>query len=54
MRTFLPMLSAALMLTASCTSPPSGGESASRYLYVWAGDKDEKDSDFLAVVVVDR
>ena len=38
--------------------PPTGGSAEpvgsapARFLYVWAGDKDEKDSDFLAVVDV--
>ena len=53
MRTPFPLLSAAFML-ASCAPSPTQETSASRYLYVWAGDKDEKDSDFLAVVDVDR
>ena len=40
-----------ILLLFACTSAlaPSPG---SRYLYVWAGDKDEKDSDFLAVIDV--
>ncbi len=44
--------------TARQTATPAGGPATSaapapaRYLYVWAGDKDEKDSDFLAVVDV--
>ena len=37
---------------AGCTSPDLS--SGSRYLYVWAGDKDEQSSDFLAVVDVRR
>lgn len=32
------------------TSPTAAAEAPARYLYVWAGDKDEKDSDFMAVV----
>jgi hypothetical protein len=31
---------------------PAPGDAPARYLYVWAGDKDEKDPDFLAVVDV--
>ncbi len=32
------------------TSATAAAEAPARYLYVWAGDKDEKDSDFMAVV----
>ncbi|MEP7346313.1 MAG: hypothetical protein ABI877_13670 [Gemmatimonadaceae bacterium] len=32
--------------------PAPYAATASRYVYIWAGDKDEKDSDFLAVVDV--
>ncbi len=44
-----------LLLFAICAiacGPAPYPPTASRYLYVWAGDKDEKDSDFLAVVDV--
>jgi hypothetical protein len=37
---------------SGCASPDQS--SGSRYLYVWAGDKDEQSSDFLAVVDVRR
>ncbi|HEV8363896.1 MAG TPA: hypothetical protein VGQ52_10290 [Gemmatimonadaceae bacterium] len=46
---------AMLAVTAcACASPPPNTSStpshgASRFLYVWAGDKDEKDPDFVAV-----
>lgn len=36
-----------LALVVGCGAPAPEG---SRYLYVWAGDKDEKDSDFLMVI----
>jgi hypothetical protein len=51
-------LASAVWLIASCTSRPPAtqlapeGARPASYLYVWAGDKDEKDSDFLAVVDV--
>jgi hypothetical protein len=63
-RVVLCVVSAALSAcTARRTAPPADGPGAStalaaggpapaRYLYVWAGDKDGKDSDFLAVVDV--
>jgi hypothetical protein len=38
----------------SRSGPPPGGPSPAPFLYVWAGDKDERDSDFLAVVDVRR
>ena len=41
------------MLSAACTQSASEAQPAAppgSYLYVWAGDGDEKDSDFLAVV----
>jgi hypothetical protein len=44
----LPLL---LVLLASCIVIEDQSNSA-RYLYVWAGDKDERESDFLAVVDV--
>ena len=53
------VLAACTACTARQTTPPSGGSARAtagtapaRYLYVWAGDKDEKESDFLAVVDV--
>jgi hypothetical protein len=50
-----PTLISALVLACTAHSPhetpaSTSGTSPARYLYVWAGDKDEKDSDFLAVV----
>ena len=52
-------LAACTACTARPTTPPAGGPAPTaaaaapaRYLYVWAGDKDEKESDFLAVVDV--
>ncbi|HEV7516346.1 MAG TPA: hypothetical protein VGR07_08610, partial [Thermoanaerobaculia bacterium] len=40
----------------SASTPPearaAGGEKPSRYLYIWAGDEDGKDADFMAVVDV--
>ena len=39
--------------TSSASSAPNA-EAPARFLYVWAGDKDEKESDFLAVVDVRR
>ena len=44
------------LLTGCAGSAPGGGEgqsSPSRYLYVWAGDADGADADFLAVIDVD-
>lgn len=41
----------AALLLAGCAGP-SDRATASRYLYVWAGDVDNKESDFLAVVDV--
>ena len=38
--------------TPSATPTTAAATAPARYLYVWAGDKDEKDSDFLAVVDV--
>lgn len=53
-----PLLAAAVVIAACHTnsqqplaSPP---ESPGRYLFIWAGDADKQDSDFLAVVDVDR
>jgi hypothetical protein len=52
------VLAAAVML-AGCHTRPSNSVAApevagSHYLLVWAGDADKRDSDFLAVVDVDR
>src|SRR6478672_5069962 len=33
---------------------PSAADSPSRYLFAWAGDEDRKDSDFLAVIDLER
>ena len=60
MRRARAVLCLAAVVLAACTAhrattaprrPAPAGPPA-RYLYVWAGDKDEKDSDFLAVVDV--
>jgi hypothetical protein len=50
----VPWLSLVAVALASiaCGSRRALPPGAARYLYVWAGDKDEKDSDFLAVVDV--
>jgi len=61
----LPLVSALVLSIAGCatqattsaSSAPNAvaeGTTPARYLYVWAGDKDEKESDFLAVVDVRR
>lgn len=52
-----PLLFVLAIATACGTRAPDGESAAlppgaARYLYVWAGDKDEKESDFLAVVDV--
>ena len=52
MRMMLPLLALASVACVSCTSPERGVDEPSRYLYVWAGDKDQKESDFMAVVDV--
>jgi hypothetical protein len=46
-------------ILAGCHSGPQAASptpdvAASRYLFLWAGDEDKKESDFLAVVDVDR
>jgi len=45
------------ILIASCHSGPASTpppiSTASRYLFVWAGDKDKQQSDFLAVIDID-
>jgi hypothetical protein len=38
--------------SAASRVPTAAAPPPARYLYVWAGDKDEKDSDFMAVVDV--
>jgi hypothetical protein len=43
-------IAASALLASSCKQPSFYPPTASRYLYVWAGDADGKDSDFLAVV----
>ena len=52
---------ATFLVLAACSARPIVGTTGtnapstpSRFLYVWAGDKDEKESDFLAVVDVRR
>ncbi|MBA3341921.1 MAG: hypothetical protein H0T48_08795 [Gemmatimonadaceae bacterium] len=52
MRAILPVLAAASLVSLSCISPPRRADHLSRFLYVWAGDKDEKHTDFMAVVDV--
>ncbi len=51
------LVSALLLAGCHSSSPetqPAPGVEASRYLFLWAGDEDKKESDFLAVVDVDR
>ena len=45
---FISCLLALCVWTATIITP--GSAITSRYLYVWTGDEDRKDSDFLAVV----
>ena len=45
-------LIACLLLSAGCASVPRSNSAASPYLIVFAGDKDEKQSDFFAVLDV--
>ncbi|MEJ2318446.1 MAG: hypothetical protein P8Y21_03810 [Gemmatimonadales bacterium] len=47
------LLSAGLSTGCSPDRPPEEPDEASRYLFVWAGDPDPADSDFLAVIDVD-
>ncbi len=56
-KTFVPILDLTVgMLLISffpgCarTDHPQGATTAAKYLFIWAGDADEKDSDFLAVI----
>ncbi|MFN0181115.1 MAG: hypothetical protein ACKVZ0_20090 [Gemmatimonadales bacterium] len=44
-----PALASLGLLGLACGSPMPGTAEPARFLYVWAGDKDERDSDFLAV-----
>lgn len=39
-----------VLLSNLACGRPSAGTAPSRFLYVWAGDKDEQDSDFLAII----
>ena len=41
---------ATALLAAGCVSAPEPQQSAADFLFVWAGDKDGQDEDFLAVV----
>jgi hypothetical protein len=54
MKPLLPLLLCAAGCTAHAApaGPPVPGSAPARYLYVWAGDTDEKHQDFLAVVDV--
>lgn len=47
----VPTIIAALLITEAPAA--AGAAASSRYLFAWAGDADEQDSDFLAVVDVD-
>jgi len=51
-RTRLSWMLAALLTVGGCraTAPPGPGDLEPRYLFAWAGDADQADSDFLAVV----
>lgn len=42
-----------LTMTAMGLAAPASSEAPARFLYAWAGDADEKDSDFLAVIDAD-
>jgi hypothetical protein len=52
------LLTTAVMIAGCRAGPPSPAGApevaGSRYLFVWAGDADKRESDFLAVVDVDR
>lgn len=50
--TVWPLILLAVIAAACSRVPAPYPATAARYLYVWAGDKDEKQSDFLAVVDV--
>ena len=54
----LALLASGLLATGchsgSPETPPTPNVAASRFLFLWAGDEDKKESDFLAVVDVDR
>jgi hypothetical protein len=50
--TILLVLAGASLLGLACSSTQSRTDEPARFLYVWAGDKDERDSDFLAVIDV--
>lgn len=54
MRTMFPVLVTTSMVCLACSSLQPRPDAPSRFLYVWAGDKDEKDTDFLAVVDVNQ
>jgi hypothetical protein len=51
------LLATAVILAGCHSSPPEGSPTPdaapSRYLFLWAGDEDKKESDFLAVVDID-
>jgi len=52
MKHLLPLLLFAAGCTTHLASAGQPGPAPARYLYVWAGDTDEKHQDFLAVVDV--
>src|SRR5690606_27547013 len=49
----LYLLGAGILLSACVAGAPEPPAGPSRFLYVWAGDTDGQDSDFLAVVDVE-
>ncbi len=53
MGTVRHVISAALLAVAASASPAAEPKASAHYVYAWAGDADEKDSDFLAVIDVD-
>ena len=48
------LLTSLFLTTILCgAAAAAGAEASARYVYAWAGDADEKDSDFLAVIDAD-